>query len=117
VLFLLIGNSNLGGGMLLLVWGLAYGGVSVGLMTWMMKAAPGAVEVATALYVGVFNVAIALGAWAGGRVPDGVGLEGNLWIGAGLATVALLLSLGICITERGTEHERDNLMQSKTPIS
>jgi len=49
VLFLLIGNSNLGGGMLLLVWGLAYGGVSVGLMTWMMKAAPGAVEVATAL--------------------------------------------------------------------
>ncbi|MFJ1574255.1 MFS transporter [Pseudomonas sp. NPDC088322] len=99
VLFLLIGNSNLGGGMLLLVWGLAYGGVSVGLMTWMMKAAPGAVEVATALYVGVFNVAIALGAWAGGLVLDKVGLTGNLWLAAGFATIALLLALGICLAE------------------
>ena len=99
VLFLVIGNSNLGGGMLLLVWGLAYGGVSVGLMTWMMKAAPGAVEVATALYVGVFNVAIALGAWAGGLVLDEVGLTGNLWLAAGFATIALLLALGTCLAE------------------
>jgi len=85
--------------MLLLVWGLAYGGVSVGLMTWMMKAAPGAVEVATALYVGIFNVAIALGAWAGGLVLDKVGLTGNLWLAAGFATTALLLALGVCLAE------------------
>src|SRR5690606_39583768 len=47
VLFLTVGSSHIGGSAVLLVWGLAYGGVSVGLMTWMMKAAPRAVEVAT----------------------------------------------------------------------
>lgn len=36
MLFLTVGGSNLGGGVALLAWGLAYGGVSVGLMTWMM---------------------------------------------------------------------------------
>ncbi|MBC3337461.1 MFS transporter [Pseudomonas proteolytica] len=101
-LFLIVGDSNLGG-IVLLVWGLAYGGVSVGLMTWMMKAAPRAMEIATALYVGVFNVAIALGAWAGGLVLDEVGLTGNLWVAGGFATLALLLSLLICLAERRTE--------------
>ncbi|MEN4948801.1 MFS transporter [Pseudomonas proteolytica] len=101
-LFLIVGDSNLGG-IVLLVWGLAYGGVSVGLMTWMMKAAPRAMEIATALYVGVFNVAIALGAWAGGLVLDEVGLTANLWVAGGFATLALLLSLLICLTERRTE--------------
>lgn len=101
-LFLIVGDSNLGG-IVLLVWGLAYGGVSVGLMTWMMKAAPRAMEIATALYVGVFNVAIALGAWAGGLVLDEVGLTANLWVAGGFATLALLLSLLICLAERRTE--------------
>ncbi|WEK10264.1 MAG: MFS transporter [Candidatus Pseudomonas colombiensis] len=101
VLFLIIGHSNIGG-FVLLVWGLAYGGVSVGLMTWMMKAAPRAVEIATALYVGVFNVGIALGAWAGGLVLDGIGLTGNLWVAGGFATIALLLSLSICVAEHRT---------------
>lgn len=67
LLFLSIGDSRLGGAMALLAWGLAYGGVSVGLMTWMMKAAPGAVEVASSLYVGAFNIGIASGAWMGAR--------------------------------------------------
>ena len=101
VLFLIIGHSNIGG-IVLLVWGLAYGGVSVGLMTWMMKAAPRAVEIATALYIGVFNVGIALGAWAGGLVLDGIGLTGNLWVAGGFATIALLLSLSICVAEHRT---------------
>jgi predicted MFS family arabinose efflux permease len=100
-LFLIIGHSNIGG-IVLLVWGLAYGGVSVGLMTWMMKAAPRAVEIATALYVGVFNVGIALGAWAGGLVLDGIDLTGNLWVAGGFATIALLLSLSICVAEHRT---------------
>lgn len=95
LMFLTVGDSRLGGGIALLVWGLAYGGVSVGLMTWMIKAAPRAMEIATALYVGVFNIAIALGAWAGGQVLDGIGLSANLWLAAGLAAFALLLSLGI----------------------
>ena len=52
---------------------------------------PHAVEIATALYVGVFNIRIALGAWGGGRLLDGVGLHANLWVAAVFAMAALLL--------------------------
>lgn len=90
-LFLNLGDSHLGGSAVMLIWGLAYGGVSVGLMTWMMKAAPDALEVVTALYVGAFNIAIALGAWAGGRSLDEFGITGNLWLAGSLAAAAGLL--------------------------
>lgn len=66
----------------------------------MIKATPDVVEIATALYVGVFNIDIALGAWAGGQIMDGFGLTGNLWLAGGLATVALLLIIGIGLNER-----------------
>lgn len=99
VLFLTVGDSHIVGGVVLLVWGLAYGGVSVGLMTWVMKAAPRAVEIATALYVSVFNVGIALGSWAGGQAVDGLGLTYNLWLAAGFAACALFLCIGIKLAE------------------
>lgn len=99
ILFLTVGGSHFGGGIALLVWGLAYGGVSVGLMTWMMKAAPRAVEMASALYVGVFNIGIALGSWVGGQIVDSSGLITTLWLAAGFAAVALLLSLSMKLAE------------------
>ncbi|MNE39870.1 putative arabinose transporter [compost metagenome] len=67
LLFITTGQSVTGGGGVLIFWGLAYGGLSVGLMTWMMKAAPRDVEIAAAFYVGVVNTGIALGSWSGGR--------------------------------------------------
>lgn len=100
VLFLSVGDSPTGGGAVLLVWGLAYGGVSVGLMTWMMQAAPRAVEIATALYVGIFNIGIALGSWAGGQLVDGWGLHATLWLSGGLAAAALLLSAAMGLAGR-----------------
>lgn len=90
LLFLTVGHTTLGGGSTLIFWGLAYGGLSVGLMTWMMKAAPRAVEIASALYVAVFNIGIALGAWAGGKLIDTVTLRDTLWLASGLAVAALL---------------------------
>ena len=47
-------------------------------------------EIVAAPYVGVFNVAIAFGAWAGGQAVDGPGLSANLWLAAGFAAAALL---------------------------
>ncbi len=99
ILFLTVGGSHFGGSIALLVWGLSYGGVSVGLMTWMMKAAPRAVEMASALYVGVFNVGIALGSWVGGQIVDSSGLITTLWLAGGFAVVALLLSFSMKLTE------------------
>ncbi|OCK45236.1 transporter [Stenotrophomonas maltophilia] len=91
LLLLWVGSTPTGGIAVLLLWGLAYGGVSVGLMSWMMKAVPHALEIATALYVGVFNIGIAAGAWGGGRLLDGIGLHANLWAAVVLAASALLM--------------------------
>jgi predicted MFS family arabinose efflux permease len=99
VLFLTIGDTVTGGTAVLLVWGLAYGGVSVALMTWVMRAAPHAVEMASALYVGVFNVGIALGSWSGGQLMDGPGLSSMLWTSTGCAGAALILAA--VLTARG----------------
>ncbi|MFY4259090.1 MFS transporter [Achromobacter xylosoxidans] len=72
---------------LLLLWGLSYGGVSVALQTWVMQASRGAIEAATSWFVGVFNLAIALGALAGGIGVDRWGLPATL-----LAAAACMLA-------------------------
>lgn len=80
----------LGAAALVAVWGLAYGGVSVSTQTWLMAAAPDAREAASALFVAVFNAAIALGALIGGLAADGWGTGGVIGLGGGLAAGALL---------------------------
>lgn len=72
---------------LLLLWGLSYGGVSVALQTWVMQASRGAIEAATSWFVAVFNLAIALGALAGGIGVDRWGLPATL-----LAAAACMLA-------------------------
>ncbi|NEC68662.1 MFS transporter [Streptomyces sp. SID9727] len=89
-LFLLLGQTAIGGAILLIIWGLAFGGVSVGLQTWMIKAAPQAVEAASSLWVAVFNLAIGLGALAGGIIVDTLSLPGVLWLGGACAFLAAL---------------------------
>jgi predicted MFS family arabinose efflux permease len=86
----LLGTGAGSGSALLLLWGLAYGGVSVSLQSWMIAAAPRAVEAATALWVSVFNLAIGLGALVGGLVVDGTALVGVLWLAAALFVVAAI---------------------------
>ncbi|MFB9623515.1 MFS transporter [Nonomuraea helvata] len=70
---------------LLVVWGAGYGGVGVTLQLWIMRA--GGDELGTALFVSAFNVSIALGAFAGGRVVDGFSISATMWLGAGLAVL------------------------------
>jgi predicted MFS family arabinose efflux permease len=84
----LLGTGAVAGIALLLLWGLAYGGVSVSLQSWMMAAAPRAVEAATALWVSVFNLAIGLGALVGGLVVDHTALVGVLWLAAAMFLLA-----------------------------
>ncbi len=88
--FPLVGAAPLGGFVLLILWGLAFGGVSVSLQTWILQAAPRATEAATALWVSAFNLSIALGALVGGRVVDAVSLPGVLWLGGVLVILTVL---------------------------
>lgn len=89
-LYPLLGTGAIGGTAFLLLWGLAYGGVSVSLQSWMIAAAPRAVEAATALWVSVFNLAIGLGALVGGLVVDRTALVGVLWLAAALFLLAAI---------------------------
>ncbi|MFG1960703.1 MFS transporter [Nonomuraea sp. NPDC049028] len=88
LLYPLAGLTAAGGVTLLVVWGLAYGGVSTSLQTWMIKSAPQAVEEASALWVAVFNLSIGLGALAGGTIVDALPLRGILWLAGVLVLVA-----------------------------
>lgn len=89
-LFQLLGGTRAGGIVLLIAWGLSYGGASVGLQTWMIKAAPRAVEAASSLWVAVFNLSIGLGALVGGVIVDTLTLQGVLWLGGVCALLAAL---------------------------
>ncbi|ALG12078.1 MFS transporter [Kibdelosporangium phytohabitans] len=72
------------------VWGLAYGGLSVGGQLWMTQSARGREEHVTGLYVGVFTASIALGAFTGGTIYETVGTSTLLWTAAALALAALV---------------------------
>ncbi|WP_051468278.1 MFS transporter [Actinomadura oligospora] len=81
-LFPLVGANPVGGVALLVLWGLAFGGIPVSVQTWILRSAPDAAEAATALNTSLFNLAIALGALFGGLVVDHLALRGVLWLGA-----------------------------------
>ncbi|MEU6742528.1 MFS transporter [Streptosporangium sandarakinum] len=89
-LYLVLGRGVIGGAVLLIAWGLAFGGVSVGLQTWMIKVAPQAVEAASSLWVAVFNLSIGLGALVGGVIVDSFALQAVLWLGGACALAAAL---------------------------
>jgi len=93
LLLLATAGSAWGGALVLLLWGLAYGGVSVSVMTWTMKAAPAALEPATAWSVAAFNFAISAGSFLGGNMVDRHGLPANTLAACGL----LVLALGVAV--------------------
>lgn len=92
-LLALFGTQALAAGLAIALWGVAYGGLSVGAQLWMSTAAPDAVEHITGLYVGVFTASIALGAFAGGLVVEGAGIVPLLWSAAALSFAALLVGV------------------------
>lgn len=77
---------------LMVAWGLSYGGVSVTTQNWAFAAAPDAREAASSLNAGVFNAAIALGALVGGRTADAFGVSSAMWLGGALVLVALTIA-------------------------
>ncbi|MFG2004122.1 MFS transporter [Spirillospora sp. NPDC048911] len=96
-LFAASGSGLVVATVLLVAWGLAYGGVSVSLQTWMLKAAPEADdtapqagEAASSLFVTAFNLSIALGALLGGAIVDRTTTTGALWAAALLALLATI---------------------------
>ncbi|MEV2274522.1 MFS transporter [Nocardiopsis sp. NPDC049922] len=84
----------------LVVWGLAYGGVSVGLQTWMLRHASEVPEAATALLVCAFNLSIALGALVGGLVADALAVAAIPWVAGALIVLAGVVLAGFRASSR-----------------
>jgi MFS transporter, DHA1 family, inner membrane transport protein len=55
------------------------------------EVSPGAVDVASGLNIGAFNLGIAGGAWAGGLVVEGIGLAAAPYIAAAVVAVGIIL--------------------------
>ncbi|WP_329003199.1 MFS transporter [Kribbella sp. NBC_00709] len=89
----ILGTTLAGSLVLLVIWGLAYGGTSVSTQAWGHAAAPSAPESSSAVLVGVYNGSIALGAFTGGQVADHLGTTTVTWLPAILATAALVVLL------------------------
>ncbi|XRQ06778.1 MFS transporter [Actinomadura welshii] len=81
-LFPLLGVTQVTGIAFLVLWGLSFGGVPVGVQMWIFKAAPDRAEAATALNTVLFNLAIAVGALLGGIVVNVTSTTVVLWFGA-----------------------------------
>lgn len=79
-----------------LLWGaVAFGNVP-GLQVYVVQQAerhaPHAVDVASGLNIAAFNLGIAGGAWAGGRIVAGAGLMHTPWVGALVVLAALAIT-------------------------
>lgn len=56
------------------------------------EVSPDAVDVASGLNIGAFNLGIALGAWIGGMVVQGAGLAAVPWVGAAIVAAGIVLT-------------------------
>lgn len=87
-IFPLAGSNPMTGGVLLIIWGLAFGGVPVALQSWIVMAAGEETEVATAVNTTAYNFAVAVGALAGGLIMQNLNVAGILLAAAVLIAVA-----------------------------
>jgi predicted MFS family arabinose efflux permease len=93
--FPILGRTPVTGGLLLLAWGFAFGGLPVTVQTWILKAAPNATEAATGLNTFMFNLAIALGALYSSIVAGAMAVSGVLWLAAFLVILTSWVVLRI----------------------
>lgn len=82
---------------LLVVWGLVWGGLPLGLQTWMVAATPQGAEAGLAMFVTTLQVALAVGSTVGGIVVTASGIAVDFGLAAVLALLgtAVLALLGL----------------------
>ncbi|MFD9517050.1 MFS transporter [Streptomyces sp. NPDC059979] len=78
---------------LLVLWGLAFAALPVGLQTWVLQLAKEESDAASSLYVAAFNGAVAVGALAGGLLVDSAAGPRAVTAVAAVLTACALLTL------------------------
>ncbi|WP_295809028.1 MFS transporter [uncultured Nitratireductor sp.] len=72
---------------IVLLWGFAFGLMPICVQVWLYEAAPDRFEGGSALLVTILQIAVAFGAWAGGRLIDASGVATTFQIAAGFCLV------------------------------
>ena len=85
----LLHASHVGAVVMLLAWGVAFGAIPLCLSIWLQLSSPDLPEAGSALFVGIVQVAIAVGSSTGGVVVDSLGVSSTLWLGGILALIGL----------------------------
>ncbi|MCJ8028368.1 MFS transporter [Shinella yambaruensis] len=87
------GESKALTSLLVCIWGLAYGALSITCQSWVARAAPGEIERGAALFVATIEIAVAFGAWIGGEVVDTLGVATTMIVSGAVVMLATPLSL------------------------
>ena len=94
-----VGRSTAGALLLLVVWGLGYGGIPVCSMGMFAKAAPQSREAATVLFTSSFQAVLSIGALLGGLVVDTWSVSAAMVCGG----VGAALTVGVLLWSRTQE--------------
>lgn len=89
-----IGSQQTPAMVLAVIWGFAFGGIPICLQTWMFRAAPELMLSITAVFVSIFQLALASGALFGGVVVDNYGLTSLMALGGATALAAAIVIRG-----------------------
>lgn len=73
-----------------LLWGVAFGAIPLCVSVWMQDATPDLPEAGSAMFVGIIQVAIAVGSSVGGTIVDHAGIPVDFWFGSALALLGLM---------------------------
>ncbi|MCS6579956.1 MFS transporter [Curtobacterium citreum] len=97
VLLPLLAHSVVGVFVLLVVWGLVWGALPLGMQTLMSTASPAGSETGLALFVTTIQLAIAAGSVLGGAAVSSFGLAADFWLAGGVAIVGavVLVAMGL----------------------
>lgn len=104
----LLSHSQMGVAALLMVWGVAFGGIPLCCSVWMQRATPNDAEGGSALLVCIVQVAIAIGSSVGGAVVDHQGISANFALGGALAVAGILT---LATARVGTRDAYEPVMQ------
>jgi predicted MFS family arabinose efflux permease len=75
--------------LMVLMWGVAFGAIPLCLSMWMQNATADLPEAGSALFVGIIQVAIAVGSLTGGMIVDRIGIPADFRFGGALALLGL----------------------------
>lgn len=78
ILFVYLPLTIFWGYFIITLWGVAYGGVSVSLMNWMIGYSISRIEITSALYIAFFNGGIAFGSALGSLIVSSHSLDTNI---------------------------------------